>query len=191
MHVPYSVSKLLQYSAFIYRRRVDDVTRNYGCTYSSKVCSFHWRQKILPDHCLSLQDAIVSLGFTMVAKEVKLMALAEGISIRQYMDDWLNENKLKTAMPREHPLVGSSCRKPRLDHKFLKIRFISCSSNRIFGYKFDLRVGPVFPTQKEIDCLLGKTVTMLKASHSSPGKLMSLWKHGFNGEDYTIGSFTT
>ena len=43
------------------------------------------------------------------------------------------------------------------------------------------------PNLKEIYCLLGKTVTMLKASHLSPGKLMSLGKHGFNGEDYTIG----
>ena len=64
----------------------------------------------------------------MVAKEVTLMALAEGISIRQYIDGWLI-----TAMPRKHPLVGSSCRKPRLDHKFLKIRFISNSNNQIFG----------------------------------------------------------
>ena len=88
---------------------------------------------------------------------------------------WLaNKNKLKIAMPREHPLVGSSCRKPSLDHKFLKLRFISNSRNRIFGYEFDLRVGLVFPTQKEIDRLLGRTFTMLKASHSSPGKLMSL-----------------
>ena len=43
------------------------------------------------------------------------------------------------------------------------------------------------PNSKEIYCLLGKTVTMLKASHLSPGKLMSLGRHGFNGEDYTIG----
>ena len=28
---------------------------------------------------------------------------------------------------------------------------------------------------------------MLEASHLSPGKLMSLWKHGFNGEYHTIG----
>ena len=42
-----------------------------------------------------------------------------------------NENKLKTAMPRKHLLVGASYRKPGLDHKFLKIRFVSNSSNRI------------------------------------------------------------
>ena len=85
----------------------------------------------------------------MVAKEVKLMALAEGISIHQYIDSWLMRNKLKTAMSREHPLVGSSCRKPGLDHKFLTIGFNSNSRNQIFGYIFDLRVGLVFPSQKK------------------------------------------
>ena len=62
--------------------------------------------------------ATVPLQFTKVAKEVKLMARAEG----------------RTAMPRKHLLVGASCRKPGLDHKFLKVRFISNSSNQIFGY---------------------------------------------------------
>ena len=69
----------------------------------------------------------------MVAKEVKLMAFAESISIHQYIAGE-NENKLKTAGPREYPLVSSSCRKPRLNQNCLKIRFISNSSNQIFGY---------------------------------------------------------
>ena len=33
--------------------------------------------------------AMAPLEFTMVAKEVKLMALSEGIRIHQYIDDWL------------------------------------------------------------------------------------------------------
>ena len=61
------------------------------------------------------------------------------------------------------------------------------SRNRIFRYKLYLRVGLVFPSQKKLDRLLEKTVTMLKASHTSPGKLMSLSKRSFNGEDDTIG----
>ena len=73
------------------------------------------------------------LEFAMVAKEVKLMALAEGIRIHQYIDDWSNESKNKTAMSREHPQVDSSCRKFGLDHKFPKIRVNSNSRNQIFG----------------------------------------------------------
>ena len=98
--------------------------------------------------------ATVPLQFTKVAKEVKLMFLAEGISIRQYINRRLaNKNELKTAMPRKHLLAGASCRKPGLDHKFLKIRFISNSSNRICWLQFDLWVGLVLSKN-----LPGKTV---------------------------------
>ena len=38
---------------------------------------------------------LVSLGFTMVAKELKLMALADGISICQYIDGWLMRTNSK------------------------------------------------------------------------------------------------
>ena len=39
--------------------------------------------------------ATVPLQFTKVAKEVKLVAGAEGISIRQYIDGWLMRTNLK------------------------------------------------------------------------------------------------
>ena len=39
--------------------------------------------------------ATVPLQFTKVAKEVKLMARAEGISIRQYIDGWLMRTNSK------------------------------------------------------------------------------------------------
>ena len=54
--------------------------------------------------------ATVPLQFTMVAKEVKLMALAEGIQYSPVYRQLANEIKIKTAMPREYPQVGSSCR---------------------------------------------------------------------------------
>ena len=38
---------------------------------------------------LPFSIATVFIEFTKVAKELKLMALAEGISIRQYIHDWL------------------------------------------------------------------------------------------------------
>ena len=50
--------------------------------------------------------ATVPLQFTKVAKEVKLMARAEGISIRQYIDGWLMRNG------------WCILSKPGLDHNF-------------------------------------------------------------------------
>ena len=49
------------------------------------------------------------------SKRLKLMALAEGISIRQYIDGWL-----MTTNSKQQCTGGASCREPGLDHKFLK-----------------------------------------------------------------------
>ena len=97
------------------------------------------------------------------------MALAEGISIRQYI---ANDNIFKTAIPGIHPL-GMHLVESLGWIKFLKIRFISNSINRSL-----VTIRPQgrssLPNSKEIYCLLGKTITMLKASHLSSGKFMSL-----------------
>ena len=118
---------------------------------------------------LSFRIATAPLEFTMAAKEVKLMALAEGIRIHQYIDD-----ESKNTMSREYPQVDSSCSKSGLDDKFRKIRFNSNSRNRIFGLQIRPQGRASLSNSKEIDRLLGKTVSMLEASHTSPWKLMSL-----------------
>ena len=60
-----------------------------------------------------------------------------------------NDNKFKTAMPGIHPLGVHLVESLGWITNFLKIRFISNSSNQIFGLQFDLRVGLVFSTQRK------------------------------------------
>ena len=56
----------------------------------------------------------------MVAKEVKLMALTEGMRIHQYIDDWLIRAYLKQqCQVNTHRLV-SSCQKSGLDDDLKK-----------------------------------------------------------------------
>ena len=57
---------------------------------------------------------------------------------------------------------------------FEKSDLIPTEEIEFLGYKFDLRVVLVFPTQKKIDRLLEKTVSMLESPQTSPRKLMSL-----------------
>ena len=45
-----------------------------------------------------------------------------------------NDNKFRTAIPGIDPLGMHLVEEPGLDHKFLKIRFISNSINRSYGY---------------------------------------------------------
>ena len=93
--------------------------------------------------------ATVPLQFTKVAKVVKLMARAEGISIRQYIDGWPNENKLKAAMPRYHPLVGASCGSLGWITNFKRSDLFPTPVINLL-LQFDLRVGLVFSIQRNL-----------------------------------------
>ena len=70
--------------------------------------------------------ATVPLQFTKVAKEVKLMARAEGISIRQYIDGWL----MRTNSKQQCQDITLWLVHPGLDHKLQRISFISNSCNQ-------------------------------------------------------------
>ena len=114
------------------------------------------------------------LQFTMVAKQVKLMALAEGIRIHQYIDDWLMRAKTKQQCQENTHRLIHLVQSLGWIINFQKTDLIPTQEIEFLGYKFDLRVGLVFPTQKKIDCLLEKTVSMLKATQTYPRELMSL-----------------
>ena len=83
----------------------------------------------------------------MVAKEVKLMALTEGIRIQQFLDVWLMRADLNQQYQVNSHRLVSSCLKPGLDDKFKKKKNLKKSN---FWLQFDLRVGLVFPTENKL-----------------------------------------
>ena len=87
-------------------------------TRSRKYLRFHVEGKTYQFKALPFGLSTVPLEFTVVAKEVKLMALRQGIRIHQYLDDWL-------VRPTSHQTTtyqGSSIRMsgPRLGSEFAK-----------------------------------------------------------------------
>ena len=56
---------------------------------SRKYMRFHLQGRSYQFKALSFGLSTASMEFTVVAKEVKLMALQKGIRIHQYLDDWL------------------------------------------------------------------------------------------------------
>ena len=118
--------------------------------------------------------ATAPLEFTMVAKEVKLMALAEGIRIHQYIDDWLMRAKPKQQCQENTHRLIHLVESLGWIINFQKSDLVPTQEIEFLGYKFDLRVGLAFPTQKKIDRLLEKIVSMVKASQISPRELMLL-----------------
>ena len=132
---------------------MDDVTRPYGYTFvtdsanNSIFASLEATDStsLLPYPSVLLQFV---LEFTKVAKGLKLMAVAEDISIRQYIDGWLmktnsNSNAKDTLTGwciLSKAWVGSQISKTQ-------IYFQLHSSN--LWLQFHLRVGLVFPTQRK------------------------------------------
>ena len=113
---------------------MDDVTRNYGCTHFS---SIHPANKSI-FASFEVTDSTSTLPYSSVLLQFGSKRGETDCSHRRHQDSpvyrqKVNESKLKTAMPSEHPQVGSSCQKPGLEHKFQKIRFNTNSGNQIFG----------------------------------------------------------
>ena len=140
-----------------------DVHILHGYTQLTKVFSLHCRRQILSIHCLTLQYCYSSSHFSMVAKEVKLVALVEGIRIHQYIDNW--HEKQSHSSDKETPTGWFILLKAWVGSYLWKVRFDPNSRNQIFG--FNLLIRPQgrasLPNSKEIDHLLKKTCTMLKA----------------------------
>ena len=105
--------------------------------------------------------ATAPMEFTVVAKEVKLMALQRGIRIHQYLDDWLvKATSHQTCLQHTQTLVAL-CRevgwlvneeKSELDPKQV-FNFV--------GYQFDLKEGKVRPTPERWQTLTDKILSIL------------------------------
>ena len=88
------------------------------------------------------------MEFTVIAKEVKLMAAHQGIRIHQYLDDWLVRARSKQSCLRHTQILVRMCQ----DLGWLvNLEKSELEPKQVFdfvGYQFDLRSGRVRPTAK-------------------------------------------
>ena len=108
------------------------------------------------------------MEFTVVAKEVKLMALQRDVRIHQYLDDSLvRATSHQTCLQHTQTLVALcqelgwlvNKEKSELDPKQV-FNFV--------GYQFDLKEGKVRPTLEHWQALINKIQTILSSPVSSP-----------------------
>ena len=96
-------------------------------------------------HC-PLVCPTAPLEFTVIAKEVKLMAIHKGIRIHQYLDDWLVRATSHQACLQHTQILVKICQKlgwlVNLDKSELDPKQIF----DFVGYQFDLKAGRVRPT---------------------------------------------
>ena len=132
---------------------MDDVTRSYGCTHSSPI---HQLTKYLRFIGGDRFYQFTALPFSIATVPLEFLWWERGetdgsrISIHQYTGKWLmSQSNLKQQCQVNTDRLVHLVERLGWIIIFKKIRFSSNSRNQIFGYKFDLRLGLVFPIQKK------------------------------------------
>ena len=141
---------------------------------SRKYMRFHIQGQSYQFKALPYGLSTAPMEFTVVAKEVKLMALQRGIRIHQYLDDWLvRATSHQTCLQHTQTLVAL-CRalgwlvnkeKSELDPKQV-FNFV--------GYQFDLKEGRVRPTPEHWQTLTDKILSILSGPVCPVRQFMSL-----------------
>ena len=114
------------------------------------------------------------LEFTVVAKEVKLIALYKGIRIHQYLDDWFVRATSHQVCLQHTKLLVQICQ----DLGWLvNLEKSELEPKQVFdfvGYQFDLQSGRVRPTPERWQNLQQKILTLLSVPTCPVREFMSL-----------------
>ena len=101
------------------------------------------------------------MEFTVVAKEVKLMALQRGIRIHQYLDDWLVRASTHDTCLQHTQTLVALCQDLGLLVNKEKLELVPKQVFNFVGYQFDLKEGKVRPTTERWQTLTDKIRSIL------------------------------
>ena len=110
---------------------------------SRKYLRFHVRGRTYQFKALLFGLSTAPLEFTVVAKEVKLMATHKGIRIHQYLDDWLVRAKSHQVCLQHIQALVQMCRNLGWVVNLEKSELIPKQIFNFVGYQFDLQSGRV------------------------------------------------
>ena len=113
---------------------------------SRKYLRFHIRGRTYQFKALPFGLSTAPMEFTVLAEEVKLMAIHRGIRIHQYLDNWLVRAKSHRACLQHTQTLVQMCQElgwlVNTDKSELEPKQVF----NFVGYQFDLRSGRVRPT---------------------------------------------
>ena len=141
---------------------------------SKKYLRFHIQGRTYQFKALPFGLSTAPMEFTVIAKEVKLMAAHQGIRIRQYLDDWLVRAISKQSCFHHTQFLVRICQ----DLGWLvNLEKSELEPKQVFdfvGYQFDLRSGRVRPTPDRWQSLQGKIQALLLLPTCPVRQFMSL-----------------
>ena len=114
------------------------------------------------------------MEFTVVDKEVKLMALQKGIRIHQYLDDWLVRASTHDTCLQHTQTLVTLCQELGWLVNREKSELVPQQVFNFVGYQFDLKEGRVRPTEECWQTLTDKIRSILSDPVCPVRKFMSL-----------------
>ena len=128
---------------------------------SRKYLRFHAQGRTYQFKALPFGLSIAPMEFTVLAKEVKLMAIHRGIRIHQYLDDWLVRARSQHICLQHTQILVKMCQ----DLGWLvNLEKSELEPKQVFdfvGYQFDLRSSRVRPTPDRWQSLQDKIQALL------------------------------
>ena len=141
---------------------------------SRKYLRFHAQGRTYQFKALPFGLSTAPLEFTVVAKEVKLMAIHRGIRIHQYLDDWLMRARSHQVCLQHTQDLMKICQEQGW---LVNLEKSGLEPKQIFdfvGYQFDLRAGRVRSTPAHWQNLQDKILEMLSLLACPVRQFMSL-----------------
>ena len=141
---------------------------------SRKYLRFHIQGRNYQFKALPFGLSTAPMEFTVVAKEVKLMATHKGIRIHQYLDDWLVRARSHQTCTQHTQILVKMCQDLGWQVNLEKSELEPKQVFNFVGYQFDLRSGRVRPTPDRWQSLQGKIQTLLLLLPCPVRQFMSL-----------------
>ena len=141
---------------------------------SRKYLRFHVQGQTYQFKALPFGLSTAPMEFTVVTKEVKLMAIQKGIRIHQYLDDWLVRAKSPQACLQHTQILVQLCQDLGWLVNLEKSELEPKEVFNFVGYQFDLRSGRVRPTPDRWQNLQEKIQSLLSLPACPVRQFMSL-----------------
>ena len=141
---------------------------------SRKYLRFHVQGRTYQFKALPFGLSTAPMEFTVLAKEVKLMAIHKGIRIHQYLDDWLVRARSQHLCLQHTRLLVQMCQNLGW---LVNLEKSELEPKQVFdfvGYQFDLRSGRVRPTPDRWQSLQDKIQALLSLPTCPVQQFMSL-----------------
>ena len=141
---------------------------------SRKYMRFHLQGQSYQFKALPFGLSTAPMEFTVVAKEVKLMALQKGIRIHQYLDDWLVRASTHDTCLQHTQILVTLCQELGWLVNKEKSELAPKQIFNFVGYQFDLKEGKVRPTPERWQTLTDKIRSILSDPVCPVRQFMSL-----------------